>query len=64
MRHTFEGRDGVMEEQSYSVYRDFRSWVGSLTFRFRDNRAGADDFTVGFTFSSKAFPRLLGSYRK
>ena len=64
MRHTFEGRDGVMEEQSYSVYRDFRSWVGSLTFRLRDNRAGADDFTVGFTFSSKAFPRFdLGSDR-
>lgn len=64
MRHTFEGRDGVMEEQSYSVYRDFRSWVGSLTFRLRDNRTGADDFSVGFTFSSKAFPRFdLGSDR-
>jgi LPS-assembly protein len=58
VRETFEARDGVLEEQAYSIYRDFRSWVGSLTFRLRDSRVSVDDFTVGFTFSTKALPRL------
>ena len=60
--HNFETRDGRMEEQYYSVYRDLRSWTAALTFRLRDNRVGRDDFTVAFTFSLKAFPRFgLGS---
>ncbi len=59
-----ETRDGTLEEQSYVVYRDFRSWVGALTLRMRDNRGAADDFTIGFTFSLKAYPRFeLGSDR-
>lgn len=57
-----ETRDGVLEEQSYVLYRDFRSWVGALTLRLRQNRGTADDLTIGFTFSLKAFPRYgLGS---
>ncbi|MEY2428685.1 MAG: LPS-assembly protein [Verrucomicrobiota bacterium] len=60
--HHFETRDGRMEEQYYTIYRDLRSWTAGLTFRFRDNRVGPDDFTVAFTFSLKAFPRFgLGS---
>ena len=58
MRQTYESRDGTLEEQSYSIYRDFRSWVGALVFRLRDNRVSADDFTVGFTFSTKALPSI------
>lgn len=54
----FEARDGTLEEQFYSLYHDFRSWTGALTCRFRDNRTGRDDFTIGFTFSLKAFPRV------
>jgi hypothetical protein len=54
----FEARDGRMEEQFYTLYRDFRSWTGALTFRLRDNRTGADDYTVAFTFSLKALPRF------
>jgi len=46
-----------MQEQFYSIYRDFRSWTGALTLRFRDNRSGPDDFTIAFTFSLKAHPR-------
>jgi len=57
-RHIFESRDGTLEQQSYSIYRDFRSWVGALIFRLRDNRVSADDFTVGFTFSTKAMPSI------
>ena len=56
--HHFEARDGRMEEQDYTLYRDMRSWTAALTFRFRDNRVGADDFTVAFTFSLKAMPRV------
>lgn len=55
--HQFEARDGRMEEQSYTLYRDMRSWTSALTFRFRENRAGRDDYTIAVTFSIKAFPR-------
>jgi lipopolysaccharide assembly outer membrane protein LptD (OstA) len=54
----FEARDGRMEEQYYTIYRDLRSWTAALTFRVRDNRLGPDDFTVAFTFSLKAHPRF------
>jgi len=56
--HQFEARDGTLEEQYYTIYRDFRSWTGALTFRVRDNREGRNDFTVAFTFNLKAFPRF------
>src|SRR6266702_73139 len=55
--HRLEARDGRLEEQSYSVYRDLRSWTAALTFRLLDNRVGPEDFTVAFTFSFKARPR-------
>jgi hypothetical protein len=64
MSHHFEARDGVLEEQYYTIYRDFRSWTGALTFRLRENRNGPDDFAVAFTFNLKAFPRFkLGQDR-
>ena len=47
-----------MQEQFYTVYHDFRSWTGALSFRMRDNNDGREDFTVAFTFSLKAFPRF------
>ena len=60
--HHFEARDGRLQEQYYTVYRDFRSWTAALTLRVRDNPGRADDVTVAFTFSLKAFPRFgLGS---
>lgn len=55
--HHFEARDGTLEEQYYTIYRDFRNWTGGLTFRLRDQRTRSDDFTVAFTFQLKAFPR-------
>jgi LPS-assembly protein len=61
--HYFEARDGTMEEQLYTLYRDLRSWTAALTFRIRGNRnSEPDDYTIGVTFSLKAFPRgKLGS---
>lgn len=55
--HRFEARDGRMQEQDYSVYRDLRSWTAALTFRVVDNTTGPKDYTVAFTFSLKASPR-------
>jgi hypothetical protein len=54
--HRFEARDGRLEEQAYTLYRDLRSWTAALTFRVLDNPTGPEDFTVAFTFSIKAFP--------
>lgn len=56
--HHFEARDGTMEEQMYSLYRDFRSWTGALSFRIRENRVGPRDYTIGIIFNLKAFPRF------
>lgn len=61
--HHFEARDGTLEEQYYTIYRDMRSWTSAFTFRVRQGRGGApDDYTFAVTFSLKAFPRFgMGS---
>jgi LPS-assembly protein len=57
--HHFEARDGTMEEQIYTMYRDFRSWTGALSFRIRESRGGEPrDYTIGVIFNLKAFPRF------
>jgi lipopolysaccharide assembly outer membrane protein LptD (OstA) len=56
--HHFEARDGTMEEQFYTVYRDLRSWTLAVTLRLRDNRKISDDWSVVFILSLKAFPRF------
>jgi hypothetical protein len=58
MSHHFEARDGTMEEQYYTIYRDLRSWTGAVTFRVRNNRGGPTDFTVALTLSLKVYPRF------
>jgi LPS-assembly protein len=60
MSHHFEARDGTMEEQYYSIYRDFRSFTGALTFRVRDQRVGPLDYTVAFTMQLKTHPSHAG----
>jgi hypothetical protein len=58
----YEAKEGRMQEQYYSIYRDLRSWTAALTFRLRENNTGPQDFTVAFTFSLKARPHYgLGS---
>ena len=58
LSHHFEAEDGTLEEQYYTLYRDFRSWTAALTFRVRDNRDEDIDYGAAFTFSLKAFPRF------
>jgi LPS-assembly protein len=60
--HDFDAQSGRLQQQFYTIYRDFRSWTGALTFRVQDNDSGPEDYTVAFTFSLKANPRYsLGS---
>jgi hypothetical protein len=56
--HYYEARDGVMEYQYYSIYRDFRSWTGALSLRLRQDHDGHDEQTIAFTMSLKAAPRF------
>ena len=56
--HHYDARDGRMQEQFYTIYRDMRSWTGALTFRVRESLVGRPDYTVAFTFSLKAFPKF------
>lgn len=58
LSHQFEARDGTLEEQSYTVYRDFRSWTGAFSFRVRDERDNPQDYTLAAILSLKAFPRF------
>ena len=58
LQHRFEARDGTLEEQYYTLYRDFRSWTAALTFRVRESRIGPTDYGVAVTFSLKAIPRF------
>ena len=54
----FNAQNGRLQDQFYSIYRDFRSWTGALTFRVTDNGNGPEDFGVAFSFSLKAMPRM------
>lgn len=55
--HYFDVRDSKLREQIYSLYRDFRSWTGAVSFRARKDEGRPDDYTIAFTFSIKALPR-------
>ena len=54
--HRFEARNGDLEEQAYTVYRDLRSWTAALTLRVLENPTGPQDVTVAFASSSKPIP--------
>jgi hypothetical protein len=56
--HLFEARDGHMEQQYYTLYRDLRSWTSALTVRLQEDSFGRKDFTIAVTFSLKAHPRF------
>ncbi len=56
--HQYEIREGVLQQQSYSIYRDLRSWTAALSFRLQENQNSPRDFTVAFTFSLKAAPKF------
>jgi hypothetical protein len=54
--HSFNAQNGRLQDQSYTLYRDLRSWTGALTFRVQDNVGSSADFTVAFSLSLKANP--------
>jgi hypothetical protein len=55
--HHYDIRNGRLQEQYYSLYRDMRSWTAAITGGIRDNGVGAKDYTIVFTFSFKAKPK-------
>jgi len=57
MSHQYAVQQNWMQEQFYSIYRDFRNWTAALTVRLRDNQDSPDDVTFAFTFSLKAAPK-------
>ncbi|MDZ4815547.1 MAG: hypothetical protein SGI71_04700, partial [Verrucomicrobiota bacterium] len=61
MNWRLEAETGEIEDQEYSLYRDFPSWATSLTFRRVLNRGGEDDNQVFLTFTLKGFPSVTGS---
>jgi len=56
--HHFDVRSGRLQEQYYSLYRDFRSWTAAITGGIRDNGIGVKDYSLVFTFSFKAKPKF------
>ncbi len=56
--HYYEVREGLLEEQYYTVYRDLRSLTAALTLRFRESLGADEDFTIAVSISLKAFPRF------
>ena len=58
MNHIYEGTDGTLEFQSYSLTRDLSSWVASIGVMARDNRNGASDVGILLSFTLKDFPQF------
>lgn len=55
--HYYDAREQFVQSQSYTVYRDLRSWTVALTFRILKDQGRSTDYGGAITFSSKAFPR-------
>jgi len=55
--HFYDAREQFFQSQSYSIYRDLRSWTVALTFRVLKDQGRGTDFGAAITFSSKALPR-------
>jgi LPS-assembly protein len=52
----FEARESRWEEQDYALERDLHCWTAALSFRYRDQRVGPDDFRVFIALTLKALP--------
>jgi hypothetical protein len=55
--HHVDVRDGRVQEQYYTLYRDLRSWTAALRLGMRDDGVDSREYLVSFTFSIKALPR-------
>lgn len=60
---SFEAEDGTMQEQRYTIARDFTSWNVSLSGAYRNNRDVQDEYIVYLGFTLKAFPEQSLSLR-
>jgi lipopolysaccharide assembly outer membrane protein LptD (OstA) len=47
-----------LQEQFYTLYRDFRSWTASLTLRVNNETGQSANYTVAFMVSLKANPAV------
>jgi LPS-assembly protein len=47
-----------LQEQFYTLYRDFRSWTASATFRVTSNSGQSASYTIAFVLSLKATPTM------
>lgn len=56
--HYYDAREQFVQSQSYTLYRDLRSWTVALTFRILKDQGRSTDYGGAITFSSKAFPRF------
>ncbi len=57
-QHYYNVREGFLQSQYYSLYRDLRSWTVALTARVLRNAGGGLDYGGAITFSWKAAPRF------
>ena len=57
MIHYYDARESFLQSQSYTIYRDLRSWTVALTFRMLQDQGRGADYGAAITFNSKAFPR-------
>jgi len=55
-QHNFNIKNGRLQQQFYSIYRDMRSWTLAMTFRVQDDVRQQADYTVAFQLSLKASP--------
>ena len=53
----YEFANGVLQAQSYTIYRDLTSFVGSLGLTVRDNN-GVTDIGIALNFTLKGIPRV------
>jgi len=53
--HFFETDDGVLEQQQYTVHRDFGNWVAGVGVTARDNRF-QDEYGIVLSLTLKDFP--------
>jgi LPS-assembly protein len=56
MEDDYNADTGRLQQQTYTVYRDMRSWTAAIIFRVIDDSTGPIDYTFAFTFSLKATP--------
>lgn len=54
----YEGDDGIIDEASFTVYRDLRAWKAALSAVYTDNRLNGQEYLVFLSLTLKAFPAL------